>query len=49
MRADGVPLFLEELTKSVLESRCCSKKSDRYTLLEPMHTLAIPSTLEAAC
>jgi predicted ATPase len=47
MRADGVPLFLEELTKSVLESRLLLEKADRYALLEPLHALAIPSTLKA--
>ena len=30
-RTDGVPLFVEELTKSVLESGCCARK-DRYVL-----------------
>ena len=46
MRADGVPLYLEELTKSVLESRLLLEETDRYTLLEPLHALAIPSTLQ---
>ena len=45
-RADGVPLFLEELTKSVLESPLLHETIDRYTLAKPLHTVAIPSTLK---
>ena len=47
VRADGLPLYIEELTKSVLESRQLLEEADRYTLLQPMPTLAIPRTLEA--
>ena len=47
-RADGVPLFIEELTKSVLESRLLHEEDDRYTLLEPLPALAIPTTLSAS-
>jgi class 3 adenylate cyclase len=46
-RADGVPLFIEELTKSVLESRLLLEEADRYTLQEPLPALVIPSTLSA--
>jgi class 3 adenylate cyclase len=46
--ADGVPLFIEELTKSVLESRLLHEEDDRYTLLEPLPVLAIPTTLSAS-
>jgi tetratricopeptide (TPR) repeat protein len=46
--ADGVPLFIEELTKSVLESRLLHEEDDRYTLLEPLPALAIPTTLSAS-
>ena len=31
--ADGVPLFIEELTRSVLESRLLHEEDDRYTLV----------------
>jgi predicted ATPase len=44
-RTDGVPLFLEELTKSVLESGLLREVSDRYVLDRPLPPLAIPSTL----
>ncbi len=46
-RAEGLPLHIEELTKSVLESPQLLEGADRYTLLEPM-PLTIPPTLEAA-
>jgi class 3 adenylate cyclase/tetratricopeptide (TPR) repeat protein len=46
--ADGVPLFIEELTKSVLESRLLHEEHDRYTLLEPLPALAVPTTLSAS-
>src|SRR5262249_31691166 len=47
-RADGVPFFIEELTKSVLESRLLEEQSDRFTLLEPLRALAIPTTLSGS-
>ena len=45
-RTDGVPLFVEELTKAVLESEQLQEGSDRYVLEQPMQQLAIPSTLQ---
>ena len=42
---DGVPLFIEELTKSVLESRLLREAGDRYVLEAPLPALAIPTTL----
>jgi predicted ATPase len=44
-RTDGVPLFVEELTKSVLESGLLSEQSDRYVLDRALPPLAIPTTL----
>ena len=44
-RADGIPLFIEELTKSMLESRFLHEENDRYTLLETLPALDIPDTL----
>jgi len=44
--AEGVPLFVEELTKAVLESGLLSDEGDRYTLAGPRSPLAIPSTLQ---
>lgn len=46
--ADGVPLFVEELTKAVLESGLLSDAGDRYVLTGPVPPLAIPTTLHAS-
>ena len=45
---DGVPLFVEELTKTVLESGLLNDIGDRYVLRGPLPSLAIPSTLHAS-
>ena len=45
VKTDGVPLFLEELTKAVLESDVLTEKDGRYVLSGPWHQLAIPATL----
>ena len=45
-RTDGVPLFVEELTKAVLESGLLAERGDRYELEGPLPPLAIPSTLQ---
>ncbi len=42
---DGVPLFVEELTKSVLESGLLREADGRYTLQAPLPALAIPTSL----
>jgi class 3 adenylate cyclase/predicted ATPase len=43
---DGVPLFVEELTRMVLESDLLRDQGDRYELTGPLPPLAIPSTLQ---
>ncbi|MCE3248629.1 MAG: cyaI3, partial [Geminicoccaceae bacterium] len=43
-RTDGVPLFVEELTKTVLESGLLTDAGDRYELSGPLPPLAIPTT-----
>jgi tetratricopeptide (TPR) repeat protein len=45
-RTDGVPLFVEELTKAVLESEQVREDSGRYVLDQPAQQLAIPTTLQ---
>ena len=45
-KTDGVPLFVEELTKSVLESGLLRDSGERYELEGPLPPLAIPSTLQ---
>jgi class 3 adenylate cyclase len=44
-KTDGVPLFVEELTKSVLESELLREEGDAYVLASALTPLAIPSTL----
>jgi class 3 adenylate cyclase/predicted ATPase len=44
-RTDGVPLFVEELTKSVLESGLLREEADRYVLDGPLPPFAIPTSL----
>jgi class 3 adenylate cyclase/tetratricopeptide (TPR) repeat protein len=47
-RTDGVPLFIEELTKTVLESGLLGERDGQYVLERPLPTLAIPTTLHAS-
>jgi class 3 adenylate cyclase len=42
---DGVPLFVEELTRSVLESGLLREEGDHSTLQAPLPSLAIPTSL----
>jgi predicted ATPase/class 3 adenylate cyclase len=44
-KTDGVPLFVEELTKTVLESGLLEEGAERYELSGPLPPLAIPATL----
>ena len=45
-KTDGVPLFVEELTKAVLESSLLVEEPDGYRLDGPLPPLAIPFTLQ---
>jgi predicted ATPase len=45
-KTDGVPLFLEELTKAVVESGLLREEADRYALAGRLPPLAIPPTLQ---
>jgi class 3 adenylate cyclase len=47
-RADGVPLFVEELTKSVIESGLMRESDGCYFLDSPLPPLAIPTSLHAS-
>ncbi len=44
-KTDGVPLFVEELTKTVLESGVLQDVGDRYVTVGPRQPLTIPVTL----
>ncbi len=45
-KTDGVPLFVEELTKTVLQSGLLEQAATGYRLSGPLPELAIPSTLQ---
>lgn len=45
-KTDGVPLFVEELTKMVIESEWLEDQGDHYGLRGPLPPLAIPTTLQ---
>jgi predicted ATPase len=47
-KTDGVPLFVEELTKAVLEANWLQEGEDSYALTGPVPPLAIPATLQDA-
>ena len=44
-KADGVPLFIEELTKSVQESELVQDVGDKYVATGPLNSLAVPTSL----
>jgi class 3 adenylate cyclase/tetratricopeptide (TPR) repeat protein len=44
-KTEGVPLFVEELTRMVLESDLLHEQGGRYVLTNPLPSLTIPSTL----
>ena len=44
-KTDGVPLFVEELTKTILESGQLREKSDRYVVGGAVQEIIIPATL----
>ena len=45
-KTDGVPLFVEELTKTAIEAGFLVETADGYVLDDPLPPLAIPSTLQ---
>jgi len=45
-KTEGIPLFVEELTKTVLDSGLLVDCGDHYELSGPLPPLAIPSTLQ---
>ncbi|MEE9589291.1 MAG: adenylate/guanylate cyclase domain-containing protein [Hyphomicrobiaceae bacterium] len=45
-KTDGVPLFVEELTKTVLEKGLLTDTGERYELAGALPSLVIPSTLQ---
>src|SRR5262249_21462741 len=47
-KTDGVPLFVEEITKSLLESEQLQSVDGHYELIGALSTFAIPATLQDA-
>jgi class 3 adenylate cyclase/tetratricopeptide (TPR) repeat protein len=47
-RTDGVPLFIEELTKTVVEGGIVTDTGDHYAVAGPTAPLAIPTSLHAS-
>ncbi len=44
-KTDGVPLFVEELTKMLLESTLLREEAEHYALTGPLAAVTIPTTL----
>ena len=44
-KTDGVPLFVEELTKTILESGLLTRHLGHYQLSGPLPEVAVPATL----
>ncbi len=47
-KTDGVPLYVEELTKMLLASALLREEDSQYVLTGPLRTVAIPDTLQDA-
>src|SRR5215471_10250319 len=47
-KTDGIPLFVEELVKTTIESGLVHEDADHYGLTGPLPPLAIPATLQDA-
>jgi predicted ATPase len=47
-KTDGVPLYVEELTKMLLASALLREEAQQYVLTGPLRTVAIPDTLQDA-
>jgi predicted ATPase len=45
-KTDGVPLFVEEMTKAMLESGQLKANDDHYELIGSLRTLTIPHSTE---
>ena len=46
VKTDGVPLFVEQLTKTILGSGLVREEGDQYVLARTLTPLAIPSTVQ---
>ena len=46
VKSDGVPLYIEEMTKNLIESDLLTERAGRFELTGPLPALAIPSSLQ---
>jgi len=46
VKSDGIPLFIEELTRVVIESGLLREENGSYVLTGSLSSLAIPNTLQ---
>ena len=46
LKTEGVPLFVEELTKTIIESDLLVEQADRYQVVKPVSSMSIPATLQ---
>jgi predicted ATPase len=47
-RTDGVPLFIEELTKALIESGVVTEAGDHYQVAGQLTPITIPTSLQAS-
>lgn len=47
-RIDGVPLYAEEMTKSLLESGILVEEPERFVLAGPLPSFGVPTTLQSS-
>jgi len=45
-KTDGIPLFIEEMTRAILESGLLREANHRYVMTGPLASFAIPMTLQ---
>lgn len=45
-KTDGIPLFVEELTRTILESGSLVEKKDRFELVGALANVSVPTTLK---
>jgi class 3 adenylate cyclase/tetratricopeptide (TPR) repeat protein len=45
-KTDGVPLYVEELTKEILDAKFVREEDERYRLARPLSDVSIPATLQ---
>ena len=45
-KSDGVPLYIEEMTKNLVESGLLTETAGQYVLTGPLPEMAIPSSLQ---